>query len=781
MKQSLYVFILWALGFSNQAQNIQISVTDKHTNEALQGVYCLANDKVVGNTNQQGILNLSEPVSKIKLTHIGYESMEIEIKPNQPKIKIQLSQSNIGLETVVVTASKIFESKSNSPVSIHKLSAKMLDETKASSIYEAINKTPGVMMANLNNEQHMMSIRLPISTSAYYLYLEDGIPVRPLGIFNHNALIEFNQFTVNSIEIVKGPTSSIYGPEAIGGTINFISNRPSAKPFLKVGVQGDQYNYKRIQYATSTSVGKWGFYLGGLYSDQKNGWITSSDYSKNSHFGKITYQLNPKIGLNFTSSYSNYYTQTSGNVDSISFYSQNYTSVTDFTFRKSYALRTKLGADFNWNNRSQTQINTFYRDNALGQNPAYSIRWTSGSATARGEINSNNFKSYGINAQHSQWFNWLNSRVVAGVLYDQSPADYWAYQIDLAAQLRPDKKSVEKYTITAERPDIQLSNYNATIQNKAVYSQFDFEPIAKLKVTAGFRYDQMAYDFVNELDINKTTNKPTEGSKSYEQFTSKIGLNYKMSNKNGVYANYSKGFSPPGLTAIFRKRPTPDADGNLFYYNLKPAQFKNYELGSWWSLLDKKIFVEAGFYVMKGRNELLNIRQPDNSTDYQSAGKTTHEGIELSVNYAITKNLNWRFGGTYSKHIFDEFILSTKSTDAVKNVNGKTMPSAPATIWNSEINYNPTKNLRMSLEWQHVGESFQNQINTVKYSGYDILNFRAGYNFKNIEIFTNVMNATNALYASNVSRGNNATDRSNFTPAAPRTVVLGLQFNLFKK
>jgi hypothetical protein len=67
-----------------------------------------------------------------------------------------------------------------------------------------VNKTPGVLMVNLGNEQHSMSIRQPMTTNAYYLYMEDGVPIRPMGVFNHNSLLEMNQFTVSSIEVVKG-------------------------------------------------------------------------------------------------------------------------------------------------------------------------------------------------------------------------------------------------------------------------------------------------------------------------------------------------------------------------------------------------------------------------------------------------------------------------------------------------------------------------------------------------------------------------------------------------
>ena len=82
-------------------------------------------------------------------------------------------------------------------------------------------------MVDLGNEQHTMSIRRPIDYGASYLYLEDGVPIRASGVFNHNALLEINQFNLQNIEVVKGPVSSLYGPEAVGGAINLISQKPS--------------------------------------------------------------------------------------------------------------------------------------------------------------------------------------------------------------------------------------------------------------------------------------------------------------------------------------------------------------------------------------------------------------------------------------------------------------------------------------------------------------------------------------------------------------------------
>ncbi len=214
-----------------------------------------------------------------------------------------------------------------------------------------------------------------------------------------------------------------------------------------------------------------------------------------------------------------------------------------------------------------------------------------------------------------------------------------------------------------------------------------------------------------------------------------------------------------------------------------PANFVNREVGGWASFLKNKVYVDATVYQMDGRNELLSIRQPDNSFDYQAAGKTLHRGIEYGLTFKPNKEFFFRYGGAYSIHRFEEFELSQKASDVLKNVNGKDMPSAPKWMWNTELSYYPkwAKNLRTSVEWQHVGKWFQNQTNTVLYGGYNLLNFRAGYEFKGIEVYTNIMNLTDALYATNATRGNLATDRTTFTPSAPRTFVMGIQYNISGK
>src|SRR5690606_11772427 len=153
----------------------------------------------------------------------------------------------------------------------------------------------------------------------------DGIPLHPMGIFNHNELIEVNIFTVNNVEVIKGPASSLYGPEAVGGAINFITKEPTAIPTAKAGVQFDTLGYKRLQYAAGGMLtDKFGFYIRGFYGKQEDGWLTYSDYDKNSINARLDYNLNNTTTFTLTTAYNDYYSETTGSVDSTAFYNRTY-------------------------------------------------------------------------------------------------------------------------------------------------------------------------------------------------------------------------------------------------------------------------------------------------------------------------------------------------------------------------------------------------------------------------------------------------------------------------
>lgn len=768
---TLMILLLHVMTLQAQV-TIRGKVIDKDTREPVSGASITIPNTTIGTTSDNSgafAISVADKSAGICVSCLGYQMQNCQMVGNND-LTIVLDKNVQVMNEMIVTASRGVQLRKDAPVSIQPISSRMIQETKPTLLPEIINKVPGVLMTNLNNEQHSMSIRQPMTTAPYFLYLEDGIPVRPAGVFNHNALIETDIMAVSSIEVIKGPSSSLYGSEAIGGAINFITHKPTANPTARVGVQFDNYGYLRTQWSGGGYYSKKaGIYISGFVARQRNGWQTYSDYDKTALNLRHDVQLSDRTNLVVSGSYVKYETQTAGSVDSLQFYQRKYVSNNSFTYRDVYALRARASVDHKWNENSSLTATVFFRDNSIGQFPAYAIKKDNANPSkAHGQINENKVTSYGAVLQQTQKFNWMKSKLIVGVSIDYSPNNYRANyaQINRNAQTG----FMDSYI---NRPDSMLTDYDAKLLNTAAYAQWQFSPVEKLNVVIGARHDRIQFDYDNHLPPSAFSGAPDEEN-GFNNFSPKVGATYEFSRNAGVYVNYSRGFSPPTINQLYSGVKVPV---------LKPAFFNNYETGGWLVLLKNKLSIDWALYQMDGFNEIVNFRFPDNSTENRNSGKTVHRGIEYGFTFRRGKQWTLRFGGTNSLHRYEKYEVKEGL-----NYNKNKMPSAPQFIANAEVGYRPgwLKGFRVQLEWQRVGSYFIDNENKTQYNdrtlfglrGVSVMHLRAGYQFKFVEVYANLLNLSNELYAHNASRG---AFGNTYTPAAPRLLTMGVQLHLGKK
>lgn len=692
----------------------------------------------------------------------GYGQKTILANEN---VIMKLSLLPIGLNSVVISTNREQELREETPVAISSVNTETIEANKPTSIDQVLNQTPGVNMVDLGNEQHTMSIRRPIDYGASYLYLEDGIPIRTSGVFNHNALLEINMANVSRIEIVRGPASSMYGSEAIGGAVNFISKKPTLKPTAGVSVQGNNLGYKRTDfYTSSTSKKKLGFRFAGYYANQTDGLLAHSDFNKLALSANMQYNLSKKSELIWSNSLIDYYSEMGGSLDSTKFYEKSYGSNQTFTHRAVNAFRSKVAYNHYWNKNSKTNVTGFFRNNSIAQNPSYRVKddykpWsgTGDPNLAHGEENENAFQSAGLIVQHKQQFKRYNSSLVAGASADYSPNTYDANYISI---LKNDDGIYESFNSS----DSLLADYQANIFNTAIYGQFKSEPIKNLKVLLGVRYDNFRYLFDNNLGSNSFT-AVEDGQNIFSRVIPKIGATYQIKKHTGAYVNYSQGYVPPQVTTLYVGNDIP---------SLKPVYYDSYEVGGWSTLFGERARFEWSIYRMEGVNEIISVLKDDGSTQQENAGKTLHQGIEYSLKAKLAKDLFIRVSGTNAIHQFTDYTI--EGTDYA----GKVMPQSPNWIMNSQLTYKPSalKGFRSSIEWQHIDRYYMEKENAKIYNGYDILNLRLGYEYKAFEVWTNVMNLTDELYAT-VARATNWGQR--YSLGRPRNVNIGLAYKFQKK
>lgn len=669
------------------------------------------------------------------------------------------------MENVVVSANRTPQKRSEAPIAISVINKQLIDNTKAQRLDQLLNKVSGVFMVNLGNEQHEMSIRQPMTTKSLFLYMEDGIPIRTTGVYNHNALLEMNLTAARSIEVIKGPSSALYGSEAIGGAVNILTQTAPAFTSGEISIQANNTGYKRADAQIGTSFGKWGIIASGYYADKRNGPIEFSNFYKGAFMLRTDYKASDKITWTNTFALVDYDSDMSGAIDSIKFAQKDYTSLQTFTYRKVYALRYKSMLTQQWNDKSATNIAFLYRDNAVKQNPSYSIGSTSDPAKFKGQINENAFKTYALFVTHSQQMNWLNSKLIAGASVDISPQNYYAKFISVNRDINSGKY------ISYDQPatDSFLSKYKTGIINLASYIDYELTPFKNVKIVAALRYDAFQYYFINNLPGSASVSTVSTIN-AFSRITPKVGLTYNYKGI-GFYANYSQGYVPPQLTELY-------SSVKVAPY-LLPQTFDNYEIGGWISLYENKLYADWSLYRLTGTNEIISVRQPDNTSINQNAGSTRHAGIEYSIHYRPVNDLFIRFSATNARHTFINNIV--KGVD----FSGKEMSAAPRFTCNAELMYTPSfvKGLRVGAEWQHQSRYFMDDLNQYTYGGFDVFNLRTGYKINHFELWVNVLNVTDLYYSAFSSK--NATSSGSaawsYNLGDPREITVGIAYRFGKQ
>jgi outer membrane receptor protein involved in Fe transport len=761
------VFLLW-MGQETSAQTtIKGRIIDAGTKEPVPGatIHCTKPGCTCGcTTNAFGEFQMTCTDCKIlSVTSIGYARQEIPASADNYILALTPAPSL--LQAVVVTANRGEAVKrSQAPIAIALLNNRIIQDAKPTTVDQVLNKVSGVNMVNLGNEQHEMSIRQPMTTRSLFLYLEDGIPIRTTGLYNHNALLEMNMAATRSIEVIKGPSSSLYGSEAIGGVVNFITAAPTLVPVLKLGAQGNNIGYKRADLMSSVSAGKWGFVLSGYYADKRNGFLEYSDYHKATLTARVDYRFSNKTTLSNSITWLDYYSDMPGGIDSTMFAQHSFSNPQTFTYRKVDALRYHSTLTQNWNENSKTTVSVLYRNNTIGQDPAYRVKddyhkqgnvFVGKKDLAHGEINESSFNSYSTIIQHRQHLNWKNAVLIGGLNADLSPSTYNANYI------RIKKDTVSKKYVSYQNTDSLLTNYATKLNNYAAFVNFEFSPVKKLRVVASIRYDLFHYDFRNHLKPSAFSGSP-DTVNNFHRVSPKIGFTYNFSNRTGIYANYSEGFVPPQVSELYTGVKVP---------NINPSIFYNYEVGGWVELIKNKLTADVSAYLLKGTNEIISVKLDDGSYINQNAGRTKHEGIELGLNTTPVKDLSFRLSGAYSHHEFVQYVEKGVS------YNGNEMNNAPNWIYNAELWYKPSfiKGLRIGAEVQHVGRYYDDPQNTASYKGYNVLNLRAGYQLNGFEVWLNVLNATDNYYSYITTKSSFG---YSYQVAEPRNFNLGVSYDL---
>lgn len=683
-------------------------------------------------------------------------------------VQAQEASSAHDIDTVVVSGSRAQSWLSETPQAIGVVNQKALQQDKPKTMGDIINRIAGVYWNDLGNEQHSMSIRQPVSTNAVYQYLEDGIPIRPLGVFNHNSLNEINMADASAVEVVKGPASSLYGSNAVGGAVNFLTASPSMTPTGSVGVRHDSVaGFTRYDTSASDTWGPLGLRFS-QYSSRRSrdNWQQYSYGDKDSYTLRAEYALTPTSQLRATIVHTDLDTAMTGSLFEADYHNNPGKSLNSFTYRKDKSTRMNVAWEGATTEHGTTTATLFTRKNDHGQIPAYSIGSCVG-ALCKGVINNNHVDSLGLDVKHQQNFAWLDARLVAGVYIDKSDNPYVSDNLSIVRD--PVTGNYLRYTQADASNPRGVRDYQTDILNTAFFAQWEMTPWQGTRVVLGGRSDAIRYDYHNNLTPGGSFNygAPNE-SLNFSHFSPKLGATYVFGRAGSVYANISQGFTPPEVSQLYGNTGIPD---------LRPSVYNNYEIGLRWAFLQGRLKLDTALYRLDGRDTIVSYTISPGNSENRNAGRTRSEGLELGLNYT-DGSFDARFATAIAHHRYLRYQVSS-----VLDYSGRDMPQAPRDMTSFEVGYRPVAGARVALEMVHQGRYWMNNANTVAYGGHALLNLRASYRMtRSLEAWVQARNLAGKRYADSSSSSYSgagsyvANSQNQYTPGAPRSVMLGLAY-----
>lgn len=482
-----------------------------------------------------------------------------------------------GDETLIVTANRTESSLWDSPATVQVIDRQTLNNSTSVSIADDLQDIPGVEVTD-NSLAGRKQIRIRGEASSRVLILIDGqvVSYQRAGQ-NYGVGLLIDESALERIEVVKGPYSVLYGSQAIGGVVNFITKKGGDKPLA--GTVKAVYNSATAGWEESAaawgSIGQFDYRINGSYSDQGNrdtpdGRLQNTNFRNNSQGVWLGYNLDRhKFGL----SLDRYKTSTQ------TWFDDPEGQYEDFSVRIPKLEREKIGAfyDFDAGGDYLKKIHFDAYSQTIEREFENRIKTTQPipspiiqALTVSNQTNTND-KQYtqGVTLQ-GNFSLPANNELVIGTQYQHD-------------KVKQDTRSSTRQTAATGAFDIQtltLSHIEAEQSNASVFAQNDWRFADDWTWTVGARQYWLSSELTRSDSQSGAVSQSTGGESAHDdKLVTSTSLRYSGFKDIELRAAYAQGYVFPTLTQLFMQT---SAGGGVTYGNtgLKAEHSNNYELGA---------------------------------------------------------------------------------------------------------------------------------------------------------------------------------------------------------
>ncbi len=281
MKKYLIILFSFFIFFKTSAQQtIQGKITDSETGSSMAGAtVSITGTNISTQTNNEGNFSIQSTgnFKAVTVSFVGYQMQKVNIKNDEPFLNIKMINSNENLNEITVTAYENNRKLFQTAGAISLLTKKDIQRNNQTDLLPILNTVPGVKMEEEAPGDFKISLRGsalrdPYGVRNLKLYWEDIPLTSPDNSASHPLNIDPSQ--VGSIEVIKGPSGSIYGA-GMGGVILFKNDKPKLNEnSLVTTATGGSFGLFRSSTTYQTNTDN--FNLSANYSHQ-----TYSGYREN--------------------------------------------------------------------------------------------------------------------------------------------------------------------------------------------------------------------------------------------------------------------------------------------------------------------------------------------------------------------------------------------------------------------------------------------------------------------------------------------------------------------
>ena len=630
--------------------------------------------------------------------------------------------------------------------SVGRVDADELAEIRPTHIHQALVRVPGVWISRGSGHEHLTAIRSAVLTGAgacgAFLFLEDGLPVRPAGFCNVNNLFEVHAEQAAGIEVWRGPASAALGGNALHGAINVQTPDPAVSG---LSLEGGSYGYAQARGALAAGRG------------------------------------NHRIGVSATGSHSNGYRNDTG-------YGQQKLSLVHETGMGAWQVRNTLNAT-NLNQETGGFVLGYeaYDDGDLRKtnpNPeayrdAWSVRaashWSNGAWRISPYLRRSRmvFLQHFLPGQPTETNEQGSGGMLASYAFDRRGMSgqlgaHLEYMRGSLTEIQ-DGPTTGSAFLVATRPQGRHYDYDVDSFLGAVFYNLGWSLGERWRALHGLRVERLSYDYENNHLVGNTRDdgsqcgfggclytRPPSGDDGFTEVAGRLGIEREFGTGGVAYITAATGFRPPQITELYRlQRGQTVAE-------LDSERLLSFEAG----LKDRGWSVSV--FRQRTRNYIFREANGFNVSD----GKTRSTGAEFSAEWAPAGH-RFSLAGTYAVHEYD-FSRNAGGGEVIEK--GNRIDTAPRWLGSARWRWQPGDAWYSEFEVNVIGKHFINAANTHRYGGHAVVNWRGGLRLNDrARLFARVVNLLDRRYA---DRADFAFGNYRYFPAMPIQGYLGVELDL---